>query len=73
MHVTHLGTYTFVRSMFLLLMETFKLYLQIHCSSVSSTETEFGEISDTTGNLFPESLSLVAFPVFVRDFSQLVH
>lgn len=52
--------------MFLLLMEAFKFSLQTLYSSASSPETEFGEISNTTSNLFPDRIPSVAFPVFVR-------
>lgn len=63
------SAHAFFRSMFLLLMETFKFSLQTHYSSVSSSKTEFGEISNTTSILFPDRISLVC----LEDFSRHVH
>lgn len=40
---------------------------------MSSPKSEFGELSNTSNKLFPERLSLVAFPVFLRGFCQPEH
>lgn len=75
MHFICLGTCVrvFVKSMFLLLMETFKFCLYTPFIPVFSPGTESGEISKTASNLYPEAKSLVYFPLLVRDLSQLVH